>query len=346
MSTQTSGRLLVRAAGPGVTIQDAGRCGSLRFGVTPAGPMDERAFIAANQAVGAPRGAAAIEVSLGGVELVTSGETIGLAIAGGDFDIRLDGARLPCACALPLEPGASLTIRAGRSGSWCYVAVAGRIDLPPALGSLATHTRSGMGGLEGRGLRAGDALPLAGLAPPRGPLAIDAPWLAASGAPIRVLLGPQADYFTHEAIDEFLSARWRLSPRSDRMAYRLEGPRLSHAKGHDIVSDGVALGAIQVPGDGAPLVLMADRQPTGGYPKIANVIGADIGRLAQTRPGEEISFVAVSIEEAVAARRALAEAIAAGVRLRPQGGELSTELLLSANLIGGVADAYGSLEPE
>jgi len=340
MSAQTSGRLLIRAAGPGVTLQDAGRRGSLRFGVTPAGPMDERAFVAANLAAGAPRGAAAIEVSLGGVELVAEGETIGLAIAGGDFDIRLDGARAPCACALPLEPGASLTIRAGRGGSWCYVAVAGRIDLPPALGSLATHTRSGMGGLEGRGLRVGDALPLAGLAPPpREPLAIDAPRLAANGAPIRVLLGPQADYFTHETIDEFLSARWRLSPRSDRMAYRLEGPRLSHAKGHDIVSDGVALGAIQVPGDGAPLVLMADRQPTGGYPKIANVIGADIGRLAQKRPGEEISFVAVSIEEAVAARRALAEALAAGVRLRPQGGELSTELLLSANLIGGVADA-------
>lgn len=342
-----SGRLLIRAAGPGVTIQDAGRRGSLRFGVTPAGPMDERAYVAANLAAGAAAGAAAIEVSLGGVELATEGETIGIAIAGGDFDIRLDGAPLPGACAIPLEPGASLAIRAGRGGSWCYVAVAGGIALPPALGSLATHTRSSMGGLEGRGLRAGDALPLAGLAPPPlAPLVIDAPWLASNGAPIRVLLGPQADYFTESAVREFLSARWRLSPRSDRMAYRLEGPRLSHAKGHDIVSDGVALGAIQVPGDGAPLALMADRQPTGGYPKIANVIGADIGRLAQKRPGEEISFAAVSIEAAVAARRALTDAIAAGVRLRPQGGALSTELLLSANLIGGVADAHGSSEGE
>ncbi|PWB93485.1 biotin-dependent carboxyltransferase family protein [Methylosinus sporium] len=339
--------LIIRAAGPGVTVQDAGRRGSLRFGVTPAGPMDARAFAAANLAAGAAMGAAAIEVSLGGLELTAEGETIGLAIAGGEFDIRLDGAPLPFACALALEPGAHLVIRAGRGGAWCYVAIAGRIDLPPTLGSLATHTRSSMGGLEGRGLRAGDSLPLADLAaPPRALLALEASWLAASEEPIRAVLGPQADYFTPEAIDEFLSARWRVGQRSDRMAYRLEGARLAHAKGHDIVSDGVALGAIQVPGDGAPLVLMADRQPTGGYPKIANVIGADIGRFAQRRPGEAFSFAAVSIEEAVAARRAQSEAVDAGVRLRPMGGEISTELLLSANLIGGVADANLPLEKE
>ncbi|MBG0811890.1 biotin-dependent carboxyltransferase [Methylosinus sp. H3A] len=342
-----SARLVIGTAGPGVTLQDAGRRGSLRFGVTPAGPMDESAFAAANLAAGAAPGAAAIEVSLGGLELTAEGETIGLAIAGGAFDIRVDGVALPSACALSLEPGARLSIRAGRGGAWCYVAVVGRIDLPAALGSLATHTRSSMGGLEGRGLRAGDVLPLADLAsPPRELLALEAQWLAAGGEPIRALLGPQADYFTREAIGEFLSARWRVSPRSDRMAYWLEGPRLLHAKGHDIVSDGVALGAIQVPGDGSPLVLMADRQPTGGYPKIANVIGADIGRLAQRRPGEDFAFVAVSIEEAVAARRALSEAIAAGVRLRAVGGEISTELLLSANLIGGVTDAYRPLEKE
>jgi biotin-dependent carboxylase-like uncharacterized protein len=204
-----------------------------------------------------------------------------------------------------------------------------------------------MGGLEGRGLRAGDVLPLADLAAPQRELqALEASWLAASEEPIRAVLGPQADYFPQEAIGEFLSAPWRVGQRSDRMAYRLEGVRLAHAKGHDIVSDGVALGAIQVPGDGAPLVLMADRQPTGGYPKIANVIGADIGRLAQRRPGEAFSFSAVSIEQAVAARRELGEAIGAGVRLRPVGGEISTELLLSANLIGGVADAYRPLDKE
>jgi biotin-dependent carboxylase-like uncharacterized protein len=332
--------LRIRAAGPGVTIQDAGRPFYLRYGVTPAGPMDAGALAAANLALGAPPGSAAIEVSLGGVALEAEGAAVGLAVAGGDFDLRLDGAPLPGACALALEPGGVVTIRAGRAGAWCYVAIAGRLDLPPALGSLATHARSGLGGLEGRGLAAGDRLALVDLSPPpREPLAIDAPWLADSAEPIDVLLGPQQDRFTAQAIEAFLAASWRLSPRSDRMAYRLEGPSLAHSDGHDIVSDGVALGAIQVPGDGAPLVLMADRQPTGGYPKIANVIGADIGRLAQKRPGDAVRFRAVAIEQAVARRRARHEAIAAGVALRPLAPDLTPEFLLAANLIGGVADA-------
>jgi allophanate hydrolase subunit 2 len=198
-----------------------------------------------------------------------------------------------------------------------------------------------MGGLGGRGLTAGDRLALADLRPP--PLevsAIEAPWLAPARAPIRVILGPQQERFTPAAIEALLAEPWRLSPRSDRMAYRLEGAPLAHSDGHDIVSDGVALGAIQVPGDGAPLVLMADRQPTGGYPKIANVIGADIGRLAQMRPGESFGFSAVSIAEAVALRRAARDAIAAGLHLAPLArGDFSSEFLLSENLIGGVADA-------
>jgi allophanate hydrolase subunit 2 len=127
-------------------------------------------------------------------------------------------------------------------------------------------------------LRAGDALKIVDPRPaPVEPMAILAPWIGERPAKSRVMLGPQQDYFSPEAIETFLTARWRLSERSDRMAYRLEGPLLQHLKGHDIVSDGVAFGAIQTPGDGAPLVLMADRQPTGGYPKIANVIGAGRG---------------------------------------------------------------------
>lgn len=334
-------RLLVRSAGPGVTLQDAGRRGHLRFGVTPAGPMDDGAFLAANLAAGAAPGAAVIEVSLGGVELEAEGGAIGLAVAGGAFDLRLDGHEAPSACLLPLEPGSRLSIRAGRNGAWCYVAVAGRLDLPPMLGSLATHTRSAIGGLEGRALRAGDALPVVDLrAPPAAAQTLSAHWLSRSDAAIRVVLGPQDDCFTPEAIRAFLSERWTISPQSDRMAYRLSGAALSHAEGHDIVSDGVALGAIQVPGDGLPLVLMADRQPTGGYPKIATVIGADLGRLAQLRPGDSLSFAAVSVDEAVAARRARREAMAQGVRLEPIArSEFSSEFLLSENLIDGVADA-------
>ena len=124
------------------------------------------------------------------------------------------------------------------------------------------------------------------------------------------------------------------------MAYRLEGPAIRHRRGHDIVSDGVAMGAIQIPGDGAPLALMADRQPTGGYPKIATVIGAaDLGRLAQLRPGEGLSFRAVDWDEAVAARRAYFEAMEAGATREPLGAEMTTESLLAENLVGGVVNA-------
>jgi biotin-dependent carboxylase-like uncharacterized protein len=209
------------------------------------------------------------------------------------------------------------------------------------LGSLATHTRSPLGGLDGRALRAGDALPIADVrAAPDGAQALIAPWLGRRKERLRILLGPQDDFFTKDAVKTLLRARWRLSPRSDRMAYRLEGPPLLHEKGHDIVSDGIAFGAIQVPGDGAPLVLMADRQPTGGYPKIAHVIGADLGALAQTRPGEALSFSAVNWEEAVAARRALFDAMATGVELRPLSpSDYSSEYLLSQNLVGGVINA-------
>ena len=175
-------------------------------------------------------------------------------------------------------------------------------------------------------------------------MALHAPWLGAAPESLRVLLGPQQDFFEHETIALFLSALWRLSARSDRMAYRLEGPKLAHRSGHDIVSDGLAMGAIQVPGDGAPLVLMADRQPTGGYPKIAHVIGADLPALAQKRPGEEICFTAVSLEEAVAARRAKARALAEGVRLAAITPELTSELLLERNLVGGVVGEFNLLE--
>ena len=335
-------RLRILSAGPGVTLQDEGRRGFLRYGVTPAGPMDADAFLAATGAAGTE---AAIEVSLGGVELAAEEGEIGLAICGGNFDVRLDGRPLPAACALTLAPGARLSLRAGPSGAWAYVAPFGRFDLPKVLGSLATHTRSGLGGLEGRGLAAGDALNiLDARAGPKAPMALNAPWLGAVSHSFRILLGPQQNHFASETIATFLTSSWRLSARSDRMAYRLDGPPLAHRFGHDIVSDGLAMGAIQIPGDGAPLVLMADRQPTGGYPKIAHVIGADLPALAQKRPGEDIRFTQASLEEAVAARRARARALAESVRLEAITPELTSELLLERNLVGGVVGDFTLLE--
>ena len=182
-------------------------------------------------------------------------------------------------------------------------------------------------------LAAGDVMPLSEPRTLEPKLAnIEAPWLARDGTTVHVVLGPQDDYFAKTTIDTFLAGPWTISPRSDRMAYLLDGPALTHAKGFNIVSDGIAFGAIQVPGDGKPVVLMADRQPTGGYPKIANVIGADLGKIAQLRPGARISFASVAIEEAVAARRAAARALARAIPREPLvRTEFPSEFLLGLN---------------
>ncbi|MGY2048093.1 5-oxoprolinase subunit C family protein [Methylobacterium sp. JK268] len=336
--------LRIRAAGPGATLQDAGRHGYLRYGFTAAGPMDPLAHATANRAVGAPLGATAIEVSLAGIEVTAEGAPIGVALAGGAFRITLDGEPVPPAAALTLHPGSTLAVRAGREGAWCTLAVAGRIAVPAVLGSTATHTRSGIGGLDGRALRAGDLLPVTEARP--GPAEVHclvAPWLDRKPDVIRVVLGPQDDYFAQDQVAAFLAGPWTVTPRGDRMACFLDGTPLTHAKGADIVSDGIAMGAVQVPGEGRPIVLMADRQSTGGYPKIATVIGPDLGRLAQAQAGTRLRFRAVSIAEAVAARRAEAEALGPPVPAEPLvRTAFSPEFLLARNLIDGVVDGGGT----
>lgn len=329
--------LRVLSAGPGVTLQDGGRHGYLRHGVTVAGPMDPLAHASANLALGRPRDSAAIEVSLGGVELTAEDAQIDLAVVGGAFTILHDGRSMPDAVALRLMPGERLTIRAGQRGAWCYVAVSGRVDLVPALGSQSTHSRSRLGGFDGRALRPGDHVPVAERRDAvEGPARIGVPELPDAKTPIRVMLGPQHDFFAPDQIDAFLSRPWRVGANSDRMAYALEGPPLIHARGHDIVSDGIVHGAIQVPGSGLPFVLMADRQPTGGYPKIATVIGMDIGRVAQSRPGETLAFRAVSRAEAIAERLRVETILAHPIRREPLGrGDLSSETLLGLNLVSG-----------
>jgi biotin-dependent carboxylase-like uncharacterized protein len=332
--------LAIEAAGPGVTLQDGGRRGYLRFGITAAGPMDPLMFATANRAVGNPLDATAIEVSTGGLTVSAPAGPLGLALVSVGFRASLGGTALPPSCALTLEPGETLSIKAGSTGAWGYLAVAGSLAVTPVLGSTATHTRSGLGGLDGRGLRAGDRLAVSEARQGEGaPQRLLAPWLDRNPARIRVVLGPQDDHFAGDQIAAFLDRPWTVSPRGDRMACFLDGTPLTHAKGHDIVSDGVAMGAIQVPGNGLPIVLMADRQSTGGYPKIATVIGPDLGRLAQAQGGTAITFAAVGIAEAVAARRADAEALRGEVPREPVlRTDFPAEFLLGLNLVGGVTD--------
>jgi len=345
MAAASESIIRVLSAGPGATLQDAGRHGYLRFGVTAAGPMDALAHATANLAVGSPTGSAALEVSVGGIEVTAESGPLSVAVAGGEFTLSLDGRPLPPAVVLNLDEGAVLKIRAGRSGSWCYLALGGRLTAPKVLDSHATHTRTGFGGVNGRAIVAGDRLgvELSGSSE-RSMGAVVAPWLDRPLNIIRVILGPQHDYFADDQIAAFLAGPWSVSARVDRMAYFLEGPRLTHARGYNIVSDGIAMGAIQVPGDGRPIVLMADRQSTGGYPKIATIIGPDLGRLAQARLGATFRFEAVSIAQAVAARREEAAALARGIVTEPLvRAHFTSEFLLGLNLIDGVVglDALG-----
>jgi biotin-dependent carboxylase-like uncharacterized protein len=335
------GRLRVLRAGPGTTIQDHGRYGYLRYGVTPAGPMDWVAYRTANLALGNDAQAAAIEVSVGGIETVCEGAPFAVAFAGARFLWRRDGVVLPAAARLILGTGETLSAQAGDYGAFAYLAVGGGLDTPVTMGSRATHTRSGIGGIDGRMLRAGDMLPAACGRQYEASFeaVIEAPWLGREPNPFRVVLGPQDDYFTKEALRTFFAGEFTLTPMADRMAYRFDGPEIAHARGYDIVSDGVALGAVQIAGDKKPLILMADRQPTGGYPKLGHVARDDIGRLAQMRPGESCRFRQVSATEARMALLAREAEVAGTPHCLHLLRRIPTSRnLFEANLIDGVVD--------
>jgi biotin-dependent carboxylase-like uncharacterized protein len=291
-------------AGPACTLQDAGRRGWLRYGVTPAGPMDWIAHATANLLAGNPAGAAAIEIGPGGMEVTAEGGPLRLGLAARGFAVRHGPGRLPTRMALTLHPGDRLAIAPGHEGLWAYLTVAGGFAEPPVMGSLSTHLRSGIGPFGGAAIRTGQIIPAAADAAAASSDVALIETASRHTDTIRFVPGPQDDHFAPGTMAAFCASAYRLSPQSDRMGYRLSGPALRHGRGHDIVSDGIALGAIQVPGDGQPIVLMADRQPTGGYPKIGTVIRADLPRLAQTRPGQTLRFAAVTVEEAVAALRA------------------------------------------
>lgn len=295
----------VHVVRPGLltTVQDAGRWGLQAFGVSVAGPMDPCSLRVANAAVGNRPDAAALEITLVGPELEFPDERI-VAVAGAEFEITLDGHRTPCGQSFTVAPGARVRFGSRTSGTRAYLAVSGGFDVPLALGSRATHLVTGIGGLDGRALRAGDRLPLA--QPPRHttrPPAAVPRIVAMPGetARIRILPGPQVDYFVDGSLEELQSTIYEVAITSDRMAFRLEGAPLTHARGADIISDATPLGALQVPASGQPILLMADRQTTGGYPKIATVISADIGIAGQLGPGNRVSFIACTPADAMTA---------------------------------------------
>ena len=326
-------RLRILAAGPGASVQDRGRRGYLRYGVSESGPMDWARHALALGLAGEPAGGPAIEFGPGGVAVAAEGGTIALGLAAPGFSARLEdaeGARaVEPPLALTLAPGARLVLRAGARGLWGYLAAAGLDPGPAVLGSHAVHARTGLGGapLAPGAAFACDEAPEAPPRPVRDPL-------EGEDGPLRLLPGPQHHRFGRDALAAVVSAPYAVTPRQDRMGVWLDGPALRCEGGHDIVSDGVVEGAVQVPGSGQPVVLLADRQPTGGYPKIAVLARADRPRLAQARAGETLRFAWETPEGARAACRARAEAVAAP-EPRPRA-ELTSAFLLSVDLVSGV----------
>jgi biotin-dependent carboxylase-like uncharacterized protein len=333
--------LVVLAAGPLSTLQDRGRVGYQRYGVAVAGAFDALALAAANALVGNPPDRGAVEFTLAGDRYEVAADSVRVAIAG-DFAVAIDGAPAAPWRSHRLVRGQTLAIGAASRGARGYLAVEGGFAVLPVLGSVATHVRTRMGGLDGGPLKAGDRLPLAhGDVDARAERALDPALLPARGFEIRVVLGPQDDHFTQAGLATFLGSAYEVTAEADRMGLRLAGPRIEHLKGYNIVSDGIALGAIQVPGSGMPIALMVDHQTAGGYPKIAAVIAPDVAALAQVRPGAALRFRAVDAKEARAAHIAFAALIADLPRLLgavPDPAALDSGHLLALNLIDGVVD--------
>jgi biotin-dependent carboxylase-like uncharacterized protein len=285
------------------TIQDKGRTGYRAFGVPVAGVMDRYAFTMANILAGNERDAAVVEMTMCGGRFRFPNEAY-VAICGADMQGKLNGKKIKNWSGFYVPANSELAFGYAVSGCRSYLAFCGGIAVPQVMGSRSTYLRAKLGGIEGRALQADDVLEIG---------RVEAlPWelneLAHSLAPryandlrLRVMLGPQDDLFTEDGIATFLNRGYTVSTRNDRMAYLLEGPMVKHEKGPDIVSDALCPGAVQIPGNGMPIVMMADCQTTGGYAKIATIIGPDVAKMAQAKAGDKISFVECSDTEAIAA---------------------------------------------
>lgn len=300
-------RLHIRFAGPHVSVQDAGRPRMARFGVPQSGPMDRTAMAAANLALGNPAGAPLIEVSLGGLTVECREGAVSFAIAGGGFIVDHAGRKTGSWQTATLRAGETLVLRPGPWGAWTYLAFAGELQANKWLGAAATHSQSGFGGGK---IVTGGLVEIADphLLPDR---LLACPPFARPANEIRATLGPQDRFFTADQIATLAHSIWRLSGAYDRMGVRLSGPNLLPEAPLDMPSEPVARGSVQVAGDGVATVLLADHQTTGGYPKIATVLDADLDRFAQLRPGDGFHFRLVTADQAISYSRQMARLRAA-----------------------------------
>lgn len=290
----------VLKGGMQTTVQDLGRTGYQSQGFSVAGAMDVRSFKIANLLLDNPMNEAMLEFTLIGPTLEFTSATI-IAITGGDFSPTVNGEPVPMYTALYINKGDVLKFQSARTGSRGYVAFSSYLDIPVVMGSRCTNLKSEIGGFKGRKLQAGDYI---GFRIKRRYLPyflsrkLDINEFDQEEITLRVILGPQDDLFSKQGIETFLNSEYTVTSDFDRMGCRLEGPYIAPKKTSDIISDGIALGSIQVPSHGKPIILLSDRQTTGGYAKIATVASVDIPKLAQRKTDHKVRFEAITVEEA------------------------------------------------
>ena len=293
-----------------VTIQDSGRIGWRPFGVPTSGPMDMFAFQATNTLVGNSSDCAAIEIGLGGVNLRALRDCV-IAVAGAGYKLSVYIWDFSLWSSFFVRAGWKISLTNTDHGMWAYLAISGGVQTQSVLGSCSTYLRGGFGRFDGRQLQAGDMIKAENFSHLYSELAarrlpIEARPSYSPHASIGVILGPQTNYFTAESIETFLSGEYSVTLNSDRMGYRLEGPALKHQNRTELISEGMIAGAIQVPSNRQPIVMMADSPTTGGYPKIGTVTSADLPLLAQCVPGKSrIRFHETTVAEAQMKYRAL-----------------------------------------
>lgn len=295
-------KLTILSPGPLTTVQDSGRFGALGKGFSPGGAMDMDAMTVANLLVGNAPGVGVLEMTMLGITARFDCETV-IALTGADMSTRLNDEPIARYASIAVHPGDILSMKAAKNGVRAYLSVAGGFDLPLVMGSVSTNLKCALGGFQGRKLKTGDELPLNQSGAPFLLRQVSPPEDYPDCISLRVLLGPQDDAFTQKGIDTFLGCEYTVTDKADRMGIRLSGEIIESKNGVDILSDGIAAGSVQIPASGTPIIMMADRQTTGGYAKIATVISADLSRAAQARPGTRIRFVRVTEAEAIRLRR-------------------------------------------